>query len=141
MIRYILSLLFIVQFSNGQNVEGFWKTVDEDGEAKSIVKIFKTKDGSLEGIIYKILNPDKKDSLCEKCKGEKKDMPIEGLTIIENMQQDDEEWKDGSITDPNNGKTYDCKLWLDEDNTDVLNVRGYVGFFYRTQYWQRVDKP
>jgi uncharacterized protein (DUF2147 family) len=138
--KYLL-LLFFVQLSIGQNVEGYWKTIDEDGKEKSIVKIYKTEDGTLEGVIDEILDPEKKDFVCVKCKGDKKDKPLEGLKIIENMKPEDDEWKDGTITDPNNGKTYDCKLWLDEDNKSVLNVRGYVGFFYRTQNWQKVDKP
>ena len=138
--KYICVLIFI-QFSFGQSVEGYWKTVDEDGNEKSIVKIYKTEKGTLEGVIHEVLNPEKKDFVCVKCKGDKKDKPLEGLKIIENMKPDDEEWNDGSITDPNNGKTYDCKLWLDEDEKDVLNVRGYVGFFYRTQNWKKVEKP
>ena len=140
MMKYICLVLF-VQFSFGQNVEGYWKTIDEDGNEKSIVKIYKTEEGTLEGVIHEVLNPEKKDFVCVKCKGDKKDKPLEGLKIIENMKPDDDEWNDGSITDPNNGKTYDCKLWLDEDNKNVLNVRGYVGFFYRTQNWKKVDKP
>jgi len=40
--------------------------------------------------------------------------------------------------DPENGKVYDCKVWVDEDEPDKLNVRGYIGFFYRTQNWYRV---
>jgi len=138
--RYVL-LLFFVQFSFAQSVEGYWKTIDEDGNEKSIVKIYKTEEGTLEGVIAEILDPKKKDFVCVKCKGNKKDKPLEGLKIIENMKPDDDEWNDGSITDPNNGKTYDCKLWIDEDDKNVLNVRGYVGFFYRTQNWTKVDKP
>ena len=134
-------LLLITQMGFTQNVEGYWKTVDEDGNEKSIVKIYKTEEGTLEGVIEEVLNPERKDFVCVKCKGDKKDKPLEGLKIIESMKPDGDEWNDGSITDPNNGKTYDCKLWLDEEDTEVLNVRGYVGFFYRTQYWQKVDKP
>ena len=134
-------VLFVFQISFGQQVEGYWKTIDEDGNEKSIVKIYKTEEGTLEGVIEEVLDPKKKDFVCVKCNGDKKDQPLEGLKIIENMRPDDEEWNDGSITDPNNGKTYDCKLWLDEDEKDVLKVRGYVGFFYRTQSWKKVDKP
>jgi len=45
-------------------------------------------------------------------------------------------WRDGRILDPNNGKYYDCQIWL-EDNK--LKVRGYIGFFYRTQEWIRAE--
>jgi len=140
MMKY-LWIVLIAQVCFAQNVEGYWKTVDEDGNEKSIVKIYKTEEGILEGVIEEVLNPERKDFVCVKCKGDKKDKPLEGLKIIENMTPDEDEWTDGSITDPNNGKTYDCKLWLEDDDQNTLNVRGYVGFFYRTQQWIKVDKP
>ncbi|WP_247653621.1 DUF2147 domain-containing protein [Flavobacterium sp. CS20] len=81
----------------------------------------------------------RRDRLYTKCKGDKKDKPIEGLVIIEDLKPKGNECVDGEITDPENGKTYTCKIWIDQDNKDVLNVRGYWAFFYRTQYWQRVE--
>jgi len=36
--------------------------------------------------------------------------------------------------DPETGKVYDCKIWLENGQ---LKVRGYVAFFYRTQTWLR----
>ena len=41
----------------------------------------------------------------------------------------------GTIMDPDNGKTYKCKMWV---KGDVLTSRGYIGFLYRTQQWFRV---
>ena len=46
----------------------------------------------------------------------------------------------GSILDPDNGKTYTCTIWLNETNKDKLNVRGYIGPFFRTQEWIRTDE-
>jgi len=45
-------------------------------------------------------------------------------------------WQDGKILDPNNGKFYSCKIWLENRN---LEVRGYIGFFFRTQQWLRYN--
>jgi uncharacterized protein (DUF2147 family) len=47
------------------------------------------------------------------------------------------EWKEGHIYDPNNGKTYRCNLELIDQET--LSVRGYVGIslFGRTEIWTR----
>ena len=61
-----------------------------------------------------------------------------GMEIIRDMEKDGTEWDDGTICDPKNGKIYDCSLWVDEDNPDLLQVRGYVLFFFRTQTWERV---
>ena len=60
------------------------------------------------------------------------------MEIIRDMEKDGDEYNDGTILDPSNGKVYECKLWLDEDDSDKLKVRGYVYFFYRTQTWERV---
>ena len=42
--------------------------------------------------------------------------------------------------DPDNGKTYSCTIWLNDANKDKLNVRGYIGPFFRTQEWIRTDE-
>ena len=39
--------------------------------------------------------------------------------------------------DPEYGKKFKCRLMLTEDS-DVLQVRGYIAFLYSTQYWERI---
>ena len=48
-------------------------------------------------------------------------------------------WAKGYIYDPNNGKTFDCKITRDEKGN--LNVRGYIGISLigRTEYFVKVD--
>jgi uncharacterized protein (DUF2147 family) len=77
------------------------------------------------------------NALCENCKGQKKDKPIIGLVIIENIKKNGDEFNEGIILDPENGETYKCYLKL--INNDKLKVRGFLGFsiFGRTQYWSR----
>jgi uncharacterized protein (DUF2147 family) len=136
---HILLLLVATQFAFAQSVVGKWKTIDDEtGEAKSIVEIYK-KDGKIYGKVVDILNPEKRDGLCEKCKDDRKDKPVLGMQIINGLTQDDEEYSGGKILDPEKGKEYKCKIWLDEDDTDKLYVRGYIAFFYRTQNWYRVE--
>jgi len=63
---------------------------------------------------------------------------LEGAKILSGFSYtEDNLWSGGTIYDPNNGKTYKCKLSLNEDGT--LNVRGYVGvsLFGRTEIWKR----
>ena len=137
-----LLILFIALFltSNAQ-VTGKWTTIDDEtGKAKSIVEIYK-KDGKLYGKIIKLINPTEKDPVCDKCTDYRKNKKIVGMNIITGLVKDGDEWEaDDAILDPNNGKIYDCKIWVDEDNKNKLNVRGYIGFIYRTQYWYRVKK-
>jgi len=136
------SLIFItftllVYTTNAQSIVGKWKTIDDEtGKEKSIVEIYKKGDKYF-GKIIDILNPQKKKKNCIKCSDYRKDQPVLGMEIIKDLEQDNNEFEDGTILDPENGKIYDCKIWLKDKNT--LNVRGYVMFFYRTQEWIRVS--
>jgi len=51
-------------------------------------------------------------------------------------QGQNETWEDGDILDPENGKVYRCKVWVEQGN---LMVRGYIAFLYRTQKWLPTD--
>ena len=62
--------------------------------------------------------------------------PIIGLNLVNGfVYQGKNKWGDGTIYDPDNGKTYSCKMTLMEDNT--LKVRGFIGISLigRTQVW------
>lgn len=121
-----------------QDVLGKWKTVDDEtGEVKSVVEIYE-ENGKVYGKIIEIYNAEKRDALCEQCEANDYNKPVLGLKIIKEMVNTGDVYKKGTITDPENGKVYDCRLQLDDD-PDRLQVRGYVAFFYRTQYWLRVD--
>lgn len=118
---------------------GTWKTIDDaTGEAKSNVEIYE-QDGALFGKITKILT-DQPDAICEKCPGKRKNQPVKGMVIIENMKNQNDTWKNGKILDPESGKEYKCVIWVTKESKDVLKVRGkhWTGL-YRTQTWYRVD--
>ena len=119
---------------------GLWKTIDDDGKTeKSLVRIT-DHGGVLTGRIEKVLDPtSKSDAVCDKCTDERKGQPIVGLTILRNLKKGDEGWwEGGDVIDPNNGKTYTARVRTVEDGRK-LQMRGYVGPFYRTQTWIRVD--
>ncbi|MEY3075415.1 MAG: hypothetical protein RJB25_1057, partial [Bacteroidota bacterium] len=77
---------------------------------------------------------------CTECSGKLYNQPILGMLIAKQLKWNGSEWEGGTILDPDNGKTYTCSMWLNENNSDKLNVRGYIGPFYRTQEWIRTDK-
>lgn len=121
-----------------QQVQGEWKTIDDDtGEAKSIVNLFE-KDGKIYGKVKKILRKDKRDVRCTECEGDQKNQKVEGMVILKNLTKDNNKYSGGTITDPENGKTYDAKIWVKEGDPNTLMVRGYVSFLYRTQEWKKV---
>jgi uncharacterized protein (DUF2147 family) len=119
---------------------GLWKTIDDDGKTeKSLVRISEAG-GVLTGKIEKVLDPTSKpDAVCDKCTDDRKGQPIVGLTILRGLKRGDGEWwEGGDITDPNNGKTYKARVRTVESGKQ-LQMRGYIGPFYRTQTWIRVE--
>jgi uncharacterized protein (DUF2147 family) len=61
-----------------------------------------------------------------------------GMIIMRDMQPEGDDWADGFILDPDNGKEYHSKLWaVDKDH---LSMRGYIGIslFGRTSNWVRI---
>ena len=118
--------------------EGIWKTIDDNtGEAKSHVEIYE-KGGAYYGKIVKLLRREP-DTLCEECKGDKKNKPLVGMVIIEDLQPHESYWRKGIIMDPENGNEYGCSVWFEDGKKDELKVRGkhWTGL-YRTQTWYRV---
>jgi uncharacterized protein (DUF2147 family) len=121
---------------------GLWRTIDDDTkQEKSLVRI-KESAGVFSGAIEKLLDPTvKPDAVCEKCSDERKDKPLIGLIILRNLRQNADDravWDGGDIVDPNNGKVYRSRLKPVEGGKK-LEMRGYIGPFYRTQVWIRVE--
>ncbi len=119
---------------------GLWRTIDDETkQEKSLVRIA-DEGGTLTGRIEKLTDPAKAESKCEKCEGAKKDQPIVGMTIIEGVKKNPDEpyWDGGTILDPNTGKSYKVRL-TPKDEGKILEVRGFIGPFYRNQTWLRVQ--
>ncbi len=139
--RFLKNLAFIFLFcfvfgANAQSILGKWKTIDDrSGKAKSIIKIYE-KDGKVFGDIVHIFHKMERDTCSA---GLQKSHEYVGMTIIRDMEKEGNQYEDGTFTDPGSGKNYQAKIWLNGDNPNILNVRGYVGIFYRTQNWVRVE--
>ena len=139
--RYLFLFLLIPGLSYSQNsVMGKWKTIDDNtGEARSIVEITETK-GQVFGKIVKIYpRPNlETDPICKKCSPEdpRFNKKVIGMEIIRKMEKNGDGYSGGDILDPENGRVYRSKIWVDGE---VLKVRGYWGPFYRTQTWLRAD--
>ncbi len=133
----ILTLSCVSSIALAQtSITGKWKSVDDTtGEPRSIVEIIE-RQGKIYGKIIKLFpNPEEDpDPICDKCSPEdvRFNKKIIGMEIIKEMSLDDDEYSGGSILDPEVGKVYRCKVWLEAGK---LKVRGYLGPFYRTQTW------
>ncbi|MCE5232555.1 MAG: DUF2147 domain-containing protein [Mizugakiibacter sp.] len=137
----VAACLFVASyaFAASDSPVGVWKTIDDvTGKPKSLVEITE-HNGVLQGKVLQVLQSDQgPHPICDKCAGERHNKPVEGMTIIWDMQNDDGVWTGGHILDPKNGKTYGCKITLIE-NGAKLKVRGFIGFALigRTQVWER----
>ncbi|EQA45790.1 PF09917 family protein [Leptospira broomii serovar Hurstbridge str. 5399] len=126
-------------FADPLPVVGKWKTIDdEDGTEKSVVEVYE-QSGKIYAKIVSLRDPvdkDGKPKVCTKCEGADKDKPVIGLVIMKGLSADGDEFTGGTIMDPNNGKTYKCKIKAVEGGKK-LHVRGFIGFSLigRTQTW------
>ena len=120
---------------------GLWKTMDdEDGSVKSEVRIVDSG-GVVSGRIERQLDPKAKaDDKCAKCADDRKDKLVLGMEILRGLKKTDGKdiWENGTVLDPNNGKVYKATLTPIEGGKK-LQLRGYIGFFYRTQVWIRAE--
>ena len=120
---------------------GLWKTIDDETKTeKSLVRISESG-GVFSGKVEKLFEANKQDGKCEKCTDDRKDKLVLGMTVIRNIKPNADDkaiWDGGDILDPNNGKVYKLRL-KPVDGGKALEVRGYIGPFYRNQQWIRAE--
>ncbi|HXB41447.1 MAG TPA: DUF2147 domain-containing protein [Bacteroidia bacterium] len=125
------------QTFNTDAILGMWLT----GTGKAAVTIY--KDGNKYfGKITWLKNPldEGKPRIDKNNPDEKKKTdPLMGANILkEFIFAGGDKWEKGTIYDPENGKTYSCKITM--VNESKLDVRGFVGISMlgRTQVWIRI---
>jgi len=120
---------------------GLWRSIDDaSGQPKAEISIRDNGKGGLSGKVERSLQAPSAEPNCTLCTDDRKGQPKIGMEIIRDAKKAGSEavWEGGTILDPENGKTYKLKLTPLEDGKK-LQVRGYIGPFYRTQVWQRVQ--
>lgn len=125
---FVSALLF-----SGDDIEGFWKTIDADtGKAQSVIAVYKY-DGLYYGKMIGTFGDDGKinDSIYKPTKRAPglPDQPFYcGLDIIRYLMNRGSYFK-GQILNPQDGKVYNAELWTEDGN---LIVRGKFLMFGRT---------
>ena len=140
----LVALLFLllvasIAHAGADDVLGRYWLPDRDGQ----VEIYQ-KDGLFYGRVVAYDVADQKDE--NNPDPALRERPFVGIDMFEHFRFDagDEEWIDGEIYDANSGNTYDCKMWFEPGEPDVLVARGFIGFavFGRTERFARVaDAP
>lgn len=132
---FFLWMIFIIighlccysSLCRAQNIDPIEHTwYDEHKTAK--IKIQKGEDGRFYGKVVWLKKPEKDGILkVDKFNPDKqhRNDPLVGLVILKGFRKKgDTKYDDGTIYDPQNGKTYSCII-THEGNT--LDVRGYIG--------------
>jgi uncharacterized protein (DUF2147 family) len=143
--KKILAVLFVLCFSinclsqtvSADAIVGTWLTAS--GKAK--VQIYKEGE-KYNGRIVWLKTPTYEDGKVKTDKNNpdktKQSTPLLGLNMLKGFEFDEDEWEDGTIYDPENGKTYSCTIKYRDGK---LDLRGYIGISLigRTQTWYKVS--
>ena len=135
---------------DGDAIVGVWATAPDTEDGQAHVKITE-KDGRFFGEIIWLEIPiypeDDEQGMAGQAKVDRENpdagmrtRPIIGLEIMHDFEYaGGGKWKGGTIYAPDDGKTYKCKLSLEDDGT--LKVRGYIGvsLLGRTEVWTPVE--
>jgi uncharacterized protein (DUF2147 family) len=134
----VLVLFFIVQTSFSQHkaddIVGSFFTPESDG----VMQFYKTGTTYAAKLIW---GKDKERIDTKNPNTALRGQKVIGMVLAQGFVFDGKgTWKNGTIYDPNEGKTYDCKLVLDEKNN--MKLRGYIGISLlgRTAYMVRMEE-
>ena len=131
---------------SGDDILGLWNNEERDG----IIEIFKCREDYCGRIVWAKEPTYPADDKMGRAGQPRLDdnnpspglrtRPIIGLQIMNDFVFDgDNGWKEGTVYDPKNGRTYSGKVTLVSPNE--LRLRGYVlfSFFGRTTIWTRLE--
>lgn len=111
------------------------------------IRIYRAENGKYYGKIEHLVEPNDANGKPKKDPNNPdkslRDRDRLGMVIMKSFEWDSSEkrWEDGTIYDPNNGKTYDGYMRFEGDNTQTLYLRGYVmgmTWIGRTSEWERI---
>jgi uncharacterized protein (DUF2147 family) len=135
----LMTLLFCeTLFSqiNADAILGTWLT----GSGKGKVHIYK-EGNKYNGKIVWLKEPNREDGTAKLDRNNSdkalQSRPIMGLNMLKDFTFEKDKWVGGTIYDPENGKTYSCKITYRDGK---LDVRGFIGISLigRTDTWFKV---
>ena len=148
---FVLAATTPVFSGDGDAILGVWATDPDGGGGQAHVEIFAEGDrfaGKIVWLEQPLYTAEDEDDEEGEPKVDKNNpdpalqsRPIVGLRMMEGFRYDGKgTWHKGTIYDPDNGKTYKCKVRFGDDG--ILKVRGFIGFSMmgRTSEWTRVEE-
>jgi uncharacterized protein (DUF2147 family) len=124
-----------LSWAQADKIEGVWFNDKKDAK----IQIYKSNDGKFYGKIIWLKDGliNGKPKLDENNqKAILRTQQIMGMQILKGFQKQGDNFSDGTIYDPENGKTYDCKMTY---KGKTLSIRGFIGISIigRTTVWER----
>lgn len=143
-IKHVLLFLcgiFATAFVFAQSADpavGYWLNDSKEGK----VHIYKAENGKYYGKLIWMKDPNRngKPKLDEKNKDASlRSRPLQGLLLLKDFNKDGNTYVDGTIYDPQSGKTYSCKMT--PKGANQLSIRGFIGvsLIGRTTVWTRTS--
>jgi uncharacterized protein (DUF2147 family) len=121
---------------------GVWQSIDDEtGKPRAEISITELQGVAVGRIVRSLVAANSTAiQLCDKCSDDRAGKPLIGMEIIRKLTRnpDTGDWEGGEILDPDKGKTYPLRVKV-IDGGKKLQVRGYIGPFFRTQIWQRIS--
>ena len=119
-----------------QNAIGHWQIVNSEGPGGQ-AEIY-LENGKLFGRVTQVRPGRTSRDVCDKCSGEYKNELILGMVFMRNFHPSGDDWVEGTVVDPENGKEYKGKIWA--EGNDKLHLCGYIGISLlgRTEVWIRI---
>lgn len=138
--RVVLGLVFLWRLFAAEDIQGFWKSLDDYGKPQCIFGIYEHEgfhygkiigtyndEGKMEDTIH---NPE------ARAEGVIGTPHMCGLDIVYYLQDMGQRFA-GKIVDPTKGKVYNCEIWRAGED---LIVRGKVLMFGRNITWYHAAK-
>jgi uncharacterized protein (DUF2147 family) len=123
------------------DIVGIWLTEDKDAK----IEIYQNEENLFCGKIVWLEEPNMEDGTIKKDMynpdPNKRDFPLEGLQLIDGFSFDENknQWVNGTIYNPEDGKNYYCKMWLkDKDNLKVKGSIDKWSIIGQSQIWSRL---
>ncbi|HLB52408.1 MAG TPA: DUF2147 domain-containing protein [Chlamydiales bacterium] len=133
---FLFFLLPFVSLIALEDIDGFWKTVNEEGVAQCVIAVYEYDDAHYGRIIGSY---DDNGKMNDTIYNPKKRAPgvvgqrfYSGLDIIWGLVNSGMKFK-GKILDPQKGNIYNSELWVNKNGN--LVVRGKYLVFGRSQEW------
>lgn len=122
----VFSLLLLSLSAFSQSItDGTWYSPDKDAR----IKFFEVS-GKIYGKIVWMKEPNNKDGKPKvdnlNPDKSKRNVPLQGFVFLKSFEKDGKnQWDNGTIYDPQSGKTYSSSMEL--ENPNKLSIRGYIG--------------